>query len=240
MDEELIPSDAVKAIQDSVVTEPIQIGEHTFVTRPVFTTPPQDEIESLQTHTLKSLVEYVQSKHDEPINGLAIHVVNPTEVQLISKVFGEHRQRETFLVAKCETLFGKSFSFGNYYSAEDFNVALQSLFVDDHDIDNVLRIVGNIKEEQVRNTSDDGVTQTVVARAGIARVEDVEVPNPVTLAPYRTFREIKQPASAFILRLKTGPQCALFEADGAAWKLEAIASIARYLTEELTDIPIFA
>ena len=36
-----------------------------------------------------------------------------------------------------------------------------------------------------------------------------------------------------------GIQCALFEADGGAWKLDAMQIIKKYLIEELTDYPNF-
>ncbi len=119
------------------------------------------------------------------------------------------------------------------------------MFVVNDDRERVLKLVGNIKEENVRQTGDDGVTQSVTARSGIARVEDVPVPNPVTLMPYRTFREVSQPTSDFILRLRSGrngdmPTCALFEADGGAWKLRAIQSIAAYLQENTEGITIIA
>jgi hypothetical protein len=117
------------------------------------------------------------------------------------------------------------------------------LFSPEGDRAKVLSIVGNIKEESVKNTGDDGVTQTVTARAGIARVENVEVPNPVMLYPYRTFREVAQPGSLFVLRLRTGqvaPTCALFEADGGRWRLEAIDRIAAYLREKLPESTIIA
>lgn len=46
-------------------------------------------------------------------------------------------------------------------------------------------------------------------------------------------------ASTFLLRLQSRdgcpPQCALFEADGGAWKLEAVESIAKWLEDELPD-----
>jgi len=96
-----------------------------------------------------------------------------------------------------------------------------------------------------------GVSQSVTARAGLARVAEVPVTNPVTLRPYRTFAEVEQPASPFILRLKRKdgemPQCALFEADGGKWKIEAIQNIARALRvltaelpEGMREIPIIA
>jgi len=36
--------------------------------------------------------------------------------------------------------------------------------------------------------------------------------------------------------MQSGPRVALFEADGGAWKNEAIKNIERYLAEELSDV----
>jgi len=71
----------------------------------------------------------------------------------------------------------------------------------------------------------------------------VAVPNPVTLRPYRTFSEVEQPASQFVFRMKTGgssPSCALFNADGGAWALEAIENIKRWLSDRLPEWDILA
>ena len=55
------------------------------------------------------------------------------------------------------------------------------------------------------------------------------------LRPYRTFTEVVQPASDFIFRMKEdrGITCALFEADGGAWKNAAMKNIKEYLEFEL-------
>jgi len=117
-------------------------------------------------------------------------------------------------------------------------VALQTLFVETPERAQVLAIVGNLKEEQVRQSDDDGITQTVTGRAGIVLGKDVKIPNPVSLRPYRTFREVEQPESKFVLRLTQGKEgelpCALFEADGGAWKLEAMLKIRTYLAGALS------
>ena len=68
---------------------------------------------------------------------------------------------------------------------------------------------------------------------GVASADDVIVPNPVELAPYRTFLEVEQPSSSFIFRMKNGPRGAIFEADGGAWRNQAILNIKEYLTKEL-------
>lgn len=61
------------------------------------------------------------------------------------------------------------------------------------------------------------------------------MPNPVTLAAYRTFQEIVQPYTQYVFRMKdqNGVTCALFEADGGAWEMEAMNRIKMYLEDSL-------
>ncbi|MFX4306338.1 hypothetical protein F8N00_13185 [Exiguobacterium sp. A1_3_1] len=99
----------------------------------------------------------------------------------------------------------------------------------------ILKMVGNLKEDNVRGVGDDGISQAVTMKTGVATVADVKVVNPVTLAPYRTFIEVDQPESKFVLRMQNGPRVALFEADGGAWKNEAIRNIEDYLMEALSE-----
>jgi hypothetical protein len=112
---------------------------------------------------------------------------------------------------------------------ERFNIMLQACFLQNSDRDKILQVVGTIKEEAVKTTGDDGITQVVTAKAGIARYDDVVVPNPVLLYPCRTFVEVKQPSSNFVFRMKNGPLAAIFEADAGAWRNEAIKNIKEYL-----------
>lgn len=235
---ELINDAAVKAIQDSVQTETIAVPAGEFTTRPVFAPPVEAQASALDVHTLTGLVDYLAANIDQIApTGAAIHVVSPELVNLITLLDGRPKRRDVLLSSKAQNL---GFRFGNFYGCEDFVIAVQSLFVDGGDRANVLKLVGNIKEETVGQFNDDGVTQTVVARAGIARVEDVPVPNPVLLSPYRTFPDVEQPTSPFVLRMKRGsgdmPTCALFEADGGKWKLAAIESIAKYLRVKIAEL----
>jgi hypothetical protein len=128
-----------------------------------------------------------------------------------------------------------SFTFERWYEAEEFNIKLQSVFVQNEDRDIMLKVVGNIKEEDVRTVGDNGVSQSVTAKVGVATVGQVEVPNPVALMPFRTFVEVEQPESNFIFRMQNGPRCALFEADGGAWKVQAMKNIKDYLLAALEE-----
>jgi hypothetical protein len=248
----------IKAIQDGVQTAAIGItDEAPFFTRPVFN-PPEPErhpqASALVIHTLDGVISYLKndSKLDVVVpredtdSGIAVHVLSESEVRVIGALEGYHRQRENLVIAKSEAVLGTTFQFGQFYPNENFIIALQSLFVRTDARDGVLSVVGRITDSVVHEFADDGITQTVEAKTGVTTVKHVDVPNPVTLQPYRTFREIDQPASDFILRVKQGdggpPKCALFESDGGRWKLDSIARIRVYLAQELEglDIPIIA
>lgn len=179
-------------------------------------------------HTLSGLVDYLKSNIDGEGN-VIVHVVSPTEVKVESPL-NDNANRDFYIEA--DALI-PSFNFDSFYATEEFNVKLQSVFVKNEDRDVMLKVVGNIQEDNVKTVSDDGTSQAVVAKIGVASVGNVEVPNPVKLAPYRTFVEIDQPESDFVFRMKDGPRCALFEADGGVWKIKAIENIEDYLANQL-------
>jgi hypothetical protein len=184
----------------------------------------------LHIHSLSGIVEYLKSGFD--VEGtLMVHVESPTEVTVFTEL-NQDRNREYLIKA---TAMLPQFHFENWYDPETFIIKLQSAFVTNEDKDIILKVVGNIKEEDVRTYGDDGISQAVTAKVGVATVGQVEVPNPVALRPYRTFVEVLQPESNFVFRMKNGPRCALFEADGGAWKLEAMQNIKRYLKAELNN-----
>lgn len=181
--------------------------------------------------SLSGLVEYLKSNFDKT-GDVMIHVQDPTTVTAFSTVNNDSN-RDKWLVSKA---FVPSFNFDTFYDAESFNIKLQSCFLKNADSEIVLKVVGNIREENVQTFGDDGISQSVTAKVGIAQVGDVKVPNPIMVAPYRTFSEVEQPESKFVFRMRDGAKCALFEADGGAWQLEAMDNIEDYLSNELSDL----
>ena len=129
--------------------------------------------------------------------------------------------------------------FGRYISIEEFIIMLKSKFIMTEDLEKIVKIVGNISDENITNYNDDGVTQQVTTKTGIARLGEVPLPPKVKLKPYRTFTEVEQPESEFLLRAKKDCgriEFSLFEADGGAWKKEAIDNISKYLEEKLQNV----
>ena len=190
--------------------------------------------DALEITTLTGLVDYIKSGIDGLTNSeLLIQVVSPTQVRLYSKI-GADADRDLFVTVKAQL---PGIVLGQFLSVESFIIMLQAGFLpaDTTDTEAVLKVVGNVVEENVRTTGDDGVSQVVTAKVGIAKKGEVVVPNPVTLKPYRTFTEVEQPESKFIFRMQDGPRAALIEADGGAWKSVAMQSIKKYLDYELHD-----
>ncbi|MDD5226588.1 MAG: hypothetical protein PHV97_05335 [Candidatus Omnitrophica bacterium] len=196
----------------------------------------------LTIETLTGLADYLEANTDklDPDN-LIIHIQNFQAVDLISSISTTWSARHHFIRVVCDTL---QFPFGEFMGVESFIIRMQSQFVQDDQTAAILKIVGNVSDSVVKQFSDDGVTQQATIKAGVSRVEDVRVPNPVTLAPYRTFLEIEQPASKFVFRMRSGqdepPKCALFESDGGNWKNEAILRIKAWLTDRISGITIIA
>lgn len=189
--------------------------------------------------TLSGLAGYIDSAFDStPVEEMLLHVESPTEVALVGPLYGEFKQRDVYARAEIEPA-ADSFTFGRWYETEELIIAVQSLFDAGGDRPRLLQLLGNIRDDAIRTSSDDGITQTVTARIGVAPVDNVQAPNPVVLAPFRTFTEVEQPASPFVFRLRKGQngvQGALFEADGGAWRHEAVRSIQGWLQGNVSAV----
>ncbi|WP_337664227.1 hypothetical protein [Suilimivivens sp.] len=187
----------------------------------------------IEMNILTSLVDYIKAHIDTMAEKMIIQVVSPEEVRLFSQL-NEKRCRET--IVKVEALI-PSFRYEHFIDHESFCISVQAKFMDDPATDKalLLKFAGTVEQGSVAEYGDDGVTQKATVRQGIASKTDAVVPNPVKLRPYRTFTEVVQPASDFIFRMKEdrGITCALFEADGGAWKNAAMKNIKEYLEFEL-------
>lgn len=186
---------------------------------------------SISLSTLTGLVDLVKNMKERDKQKLFIRVEDPTTVNVFTAL-DSYGRREWLAESNATT---PDINFSYFMDAEEMNIMLQSQFVQSDDRDIILKVIGNLQEENVRKASDDGVSQSVTVQSGVASVAEVKVPNPVELAPYRTFLEVEQPSSKFIFRMQKGMQGAIFGADGGAWKATAMNSIKEYLEDKFSD-----
>lgn len=210
--------------------ELVESEGNTYSTRQLNRLNVEHDVNAINVRSLSGLVDYVKSTfdHERPV---MIHVKSPTEVNVFDAL-NDVNDRRTYV--KAGALL-PSITFEQFVDREKFQIMLQACFVTNPDKEQVLKVVSSIIEENSVQTQDDGVTQRVTAKTGVATVGNVNVPNPVTLKPFRTFAEVSQPESEFVLRLKEGGRVGLFEADGGAWELNAMANIAEFLEKELSE-----
>lgn len=232
----LIPSDAVKAIQDGVTTQTIDVGGDVFTTRPVHLPPAEPQPKTLQIHTLTGFADFVNSFDKTRI--ACIHIADPANVWACGHIDGRHNERAYY--ARAVRFEAGKFPFGQYLDQEDFVIAAQACFVESDVRARMLALVGNLTDEYVSNQSDNGVSQQVSTRRGVSLASKEDVPNPVILSPFRTFPEIAQPASPFILRVRKGGEVALFETASTEWQHVAILAISDFLKIKLPDVTILA
>ena len=228
--------------------EVIEVNGHSYTDKRLDRIKPVviRETSAAELSTLTSFVDCVKARVERDksydYSNLYLHIISPTCVKAYEKANELDGYKTDICRADAEL---PEVNFGYYYDSESFNILLQSRFCQDETTRNLLSIVGNVKSSDVQTRSDNGTTQTVQTSRGIVLKEDTPLPNPVTLAPFRTFVEIDQVASAFIFRAKEAKksydgdekeiQFALFEADGGAWKIEATQRIKAYLEEAFKD-----
>ncbi|HIY91563.1 MAG TPA: hypothetical protein H9820_01310 [Candidatus Companilactobacillus pullicola] len=186
---------------------------------------------AISLSTLTGLVDLVKNMKERDDQKLFVRVESPTTVNVFTAL-DSYGRREWLAESNATT---PNIQFSYFIDAEKLNIMLQSQFVQSEDRDIILKVIGNLKEENVRKASDDGVSQSVTVQSGVANVSEVKVPNPVELSPYRTFLEIEQPSSKFIFRMRKGMQGAIFGADGGAWKIDAMNLIKEYLENEFSN-----
>jgi hypothetical protein len=193
----------------------------------------------ISVHTLTAVEDYLKSNFDGDIQAKGMILVKSFGcLRVQSAPDPKSAVRTVFIQASAQERWQP----GQFATVEQFIITLQTEFIQDETTAAILKIVGNLTDNAVANFKDDGTTQQVQVKRGISMAETAPVPNPVTLRPYRTFLEIEQPSSLYVFRMRGAengpPTCALFQADGAGWRLEAIKRIKQWFKERFPDMTI--
>lgn len=229
--------EALQYITGLKKAEVIEIGGENYTDREVYRVNRELRAEPISMGTLTGLVDYLRAGIDDMADRMLVQVVSPTSVRVVSRLDGDRKREE---LARADASV-PDFEYGRYMDKERFIISMQAKFLPGDDRELLLRFAGTVKDESVAEYGDNGVSQKATIRTGISTVGDAVVPNPVALRPFRTFVEVEQPESSFVFRMRQsegrGVECAVFEADGGAWRNAAMDSIKQYLKEQLGDLP---
>jgi len=202
---------------------------------PAYRTPPW-----MRFQTLTGLRDYVLSRLDPEEAPCAINVRSPNSIEYVTGPRGAARDRNMKAQSFQDVPWDSASGIWN--EVETTIIQLQTLCEPTGDRDALIRILSNVSSEEVVVSEDDGVSQKLGVRAGVFFKEQAAIPNPVMLRPFRTFAEVEQPKSPFIVRArklsKISPiEIGIIECDNGLWKIAAMNNVRRWLEFEL-EVPI--
>lgn len=197
----------------------------------------EDEPSRLNVNTLDALAVMIRTEGVKQKGlPLYIRVVDENNVLVFTSLHdgkGTSFLRQYFYKAVCDV---PRVTIGQEMSQQQAIIQLQSVYGPTPDRDYLLELISRMSVNEGITSDDNGVTQTITARKGAALKENMPVKPIVQLQPYRTFLEVVQPVSEFLLRVGKEGSISLREADGGVWRLEAKRSIAAWLTDKMQDL----
>lgn len=210
-----------------------QIDGHTYSSEGLHRIdPPKYKPESICVNGLDSVCKLVRNEAKAVGRKIFIQIQAYNKVCVFS-TYDEQYERSYLYKCIADT---PSVTFGRFQAYENAVIELRSLYIPNKDTEYLLQLLSSITSESKVVSNDNGVTQSVEAKQGIALSQMVAVKPRVSLKPFRTFVEVKQPESEFLLRISKNGEIGLYEADGGVWKLEATRNVAGYFEKELNDL----
>lgn len=209
-----------------------EVGGRTYSTQKLCEVePPKFRPQKFDVYSLKSIVELVKTEIKSHKTPLFISVINESRVEVYD-TYNDDMTRNLLYSARCDV---PGFREG-FREIEEAIIQIRSLFVPSEGTEYILELLSRIGKNDSMQIRDNGVTQTVEASQGVS-LKTMEAVKPrVQLCPFRTFLEVEQPESDFLLRVSAEQGIGLFEADGGVWKLEAKRNISDYFKRELEDL----
>lgn len=188
-----------------------------------------DYAQTLQVNGLDSIVKLVKVELEKSLNcPVFIRVDSPRKVEVFDAL-DDHMSRNRAYEAICDA---PDFRAG-WREHEAAIIELRSAFIPNQGTEYLLDLLSRICKDESVISEDNGVSQTVRARKGIGLKQVEQLKTRVSLIPYRSFAEIEQPESEFILRMDNDTRIGLFEADGGRWKMAAKERIKAYFEQQL-------
>ena len=222
----------VEKLLEQRKTQTFDIHGDTYSTERLYRVAPHvDRPEPINICGLNSICKLIREEMDQVGTTLMLEVKD-YETVIVFTTLLDDLSRDKLYVAKADV---PGFRCG-FRNAEEAIIQLRSLFIPNEGTAYLLDLLSRINTEKGVSTQDNGVTQTVTARQGIALNEKVAIKPRVSLQPFRTFLEVGQPESEFLMRINEQGNIGLFEADGGVWKLEAKRNVAAYFERELADL----
>lgn len=223
---------AIEKIEAMARPEIKEIEGRTFAIKPDGAEeirPTLDIAKTLELHSLDALVKMIRSEvADKPI-----YITIPTHLSV--RTFfqpGEQIRNMRFHPYEVEATDVPGWEDRTQLSFEEAMISLRTRFEATPDTEYALKLLSEITTGAKITFNDNGVATTVVTKKGIDLQSNQTIRPIVVLRPYRTFQEVEQPASEFLIRINDRG-ISFIAADGGMWKLKARETVKKYFEEAL-------
>lgn len=190
--------------------------------------------DTLPLHSLDALVKLVQTEAAKAAAPLYITIPNHLTVRCFGQPDPNARFfRQVYYEAKATDVpgWGESVEMG----FEEMQIALRTRFQETADAVYAMKLLSDISTGSKVTFNNSGIATSVTAQKGVALQTNEAIRPIVTLRPYRTFQEVEQPESIFLIRVNERG-ISFTEADGGMWKLHAREIVKAFLEAKLADL----
>ena len=189
--------------------------------------------DNLPLNSLDSLIKMVKTEASEQDAPLYITIPDHMTVRCFGQPDAAERyHRQFYYEANATDVPG--WAEKNTLGFEEAQIALRTRFQETPDTLYAMKLVSDISLGAKVIYNDNGIATTITTQKGVALQTNEQIRPLVKLRPYRTFQEVEQPESIFLIRV-SDRGISFIEADGGMWKLAARETIKTFLEERLSQ-----
>ena len=189
--------------------------------------------DTLPLNSLDALIKMVKTEASEQDAPLYITIPDHMTVRCFGQPDAAERyHRQFYYEANATDVPG--WAEKNTLGFEEAQIALRTRFQETPDTLYAMKLVSDISLGAKVVYNDNGIATTITTQKGVALQTNEQIRPLVKLRPYRTFQEVEQPESIFLIRV-SDRGISFIEADGGMWKLAARETIKAFLEERLSQ-----
>lgn len=190
-----------------------------------------DKVQTIDLSSLDALVAFVKTEATKRYEKVYITIQTHKTVDCITHPSDRLRNERTYLY-KAYATDVPGWDSKVTLPFEEAMIALRTRFQATTDTEYALKLLSDITTGSKVTYNDNGVATSVVTKRGIDLQTNSSIRPIISLRPYRTFQEVEQPASQFLIRINERG-ISFIEADGGMWKLDARKTVKTYLESAL-------
>ena len=189
--------------------------------------------DTLPLNSLDALIKMVKTEASEQDAPLYITIPDHMTVRCFGQPDASERyHRQVYYEANATDVPG--WAEKNTLGFEEAQIALRTRFQETPDTLYAMKLVSDISLGAKVIYNDNGIATTITTQKGVALQTNEQIRPLVKLRPYRTFQEVEQPESIFLIRV-SDRGISFIEADGGMWKLAARETIKTFFEERLSQ-----